>query len=235
MTLVINLILHWINYDNDMKIENKMLKQEKEIHKNNVEQIKKLYDEIKILRHNLKHYAEITVNLINSEEYDALKKYVCEVSENHILDNLDKICTTGNIVVDEIINYKMMYARKKGIIVKTDINYRIKNILDVTISIILANLIDNAIEACLLQEDNKLMKITINKKKEYVMIEVSNKIDKSVLENNGELKSTKKETGKHGLGIKSVKNVVEKCNGLYDFYEDSGFFIAEVFLHEYQI
>lgn len=225
-------LIHRMNRENEITTENMLIKKEKEMQENNIAQLKVLYNELEILRNDYKSYIDTTLNLADSEKYDELKKYVRKISESSINSTLDKVCVTGNLIVDGIINYKVAYAQNRGIDVKTRITHKIQNISDANISIILGHLIDNAIESCLMQEDEKVMKISIEKKKEYIMIQISNKIgDNSVIAVNRELKSTKGENHR-GLGIKSVKEIIEKYYGMYDFYENDGFFIAEIFIHE---
>ena len=56
---------------------------------------------------------------------------------------------------------------------------------------------------------------------------MSNSIDKSVLEVNPDLKSTK--TGEnHGIGIKQIKSITNKYNGMLDIYEEKDMFTVNV-------
>ncbi|MBQ0000467.1 MAG: GHKL domain-containing protein, partial [Clostridiales bacterium] len=57
---------------------------------------------------------------------------------------------------------------------------------------------------------------------------VQNAIDTSVLDSNPELNTTKSDAGLHGFGLKSVKQLIEKRNGLLEIYEDNHFFTVHV-------
>ena len=61
------------------------------------------------------------------------------------------------------------------------------------------------------------------------IITVKNSIDESVLDKNPELVSTKAEEG-HGYGIKQMKNIVEKYDGMIDIYEKNQMFVVSVML-----
>ena len=64
------------------------------------------------------------------------------------------------------------------------------------------------------------------------MILVKNKIARSVLEDNPDLLSDKEEKSQHGLGVKQIKALTEKYDGLCDFYEQDQYFCACVFIPE---
>lgn len=57
-----------------------------------------------------------------------------------------------------------------------------------------------------------------------------NRFGSYVLERNPKLTSDKPETGSHGLGVPQIKEIVEKYNGMYDFYEEDGWFCAGAFI-----
>jgi sensor histidine kinase YesM len=140
---------------------------------------------------------------------------------------------TGNTAVDNILNYKINTARNLGI----EVNYHIERseikIPDVDISRVLGNLFDNAIEACEnINLPQKNIEIKIYKRKVYRCIYISNPITESVKKNNPNLISTKKEKGKHSFGIKSIRSIVEKYEGFFNFYEENNRIFFEVLLAE---
>ena len=52
----------------------------------------------------------------------------------------------------------------------------------------------------------------------------------SVLSVNPELKTTKKNDSHHGLGIKRMRQIIEKYSGLLDFYEEGEYFCVQISL-----
>ena len=91
------------------------------------------------------------------------------------------------------------------------------------------NLLDNAIEASQ-KEDNSELRIRIAAERGYHTIRVKNRITASVLAENPELISSKNEKDLHGFGIPQIKEIVDSYNGMYDFYEEDGFFCVGVFI-----
>ena len=89
---------------------------------------------------------------------------------------------------------------------------------------------DNAIEASIKETERKEVNIDIMPKKGYVNIIVKNAILQSVLEKNPDLKTTKTDERIHGIGMRSISDIVKKYDGMLDFYEKNNFFIADVWL-----
>ena len=52
-----------------------------------------------------------------------------------------------------------------------------------------------------------------------------------VLKKNKELKSDKKDRGEHGYGMKTIKEIVEKYEGLMDIWEEAGKFCIGIVLY----
>lgn len=59
---------------------------------------------------------------------------------------------------------------------------------------------------------------------------VKNTIQDSVLEKNQQLDSCKENKIEHGWGLKSVREIVEKHEGMIDIYEKNGMFIVSTLL-----
>lgn len=81
---------------------------------------------------------------------------------------------------------------------------------------ILANLLNNAIEACETCEDKKAIKFKFVKEDDMIIIAVKNSFNYDVVYENGEIKSTKTSSvDEHGVGIKNVLKIIEKYGGAY--------------------
>lgn len=50
------------------------------------------------------------------------------------------------------------------------------------------------------------------------------------LQNNKELKTHKSDSAEHGWGLKSVKDIVDKYDGMIDIYENSSMFFVDILL-----
>lgn len=244
MNTTIFMFTSYINNNNKMTLENTLLKQSKFYEEQNAGNINKIYGETKILRHDMKYHVQYLLSEINSMPLDKLhdpqcKEHIDNISAyiNHLNFELINLSTvfidTGNNALTNILNYKISAAKKSGIEIIPDIIYQITAIDDIDIIILIGNLIDNAIEECeKIKTDDKKIFIKITKGKYYLNISVKNPIGKSVLENNPNFISTKEELAIHGMGIKSIKNIVEKYDGLINYNEEDNHIIVEIMLVE---
>lgn len=62
------------------------------------------------------------------------------------------------------------------------------------------------------------------------MLFVSNRVDRDVLKENKEMKTTKSDKLRHGIGLKIVSQVAEKNDGKLDFSQENDMFFVKVLL-----
>jgi sensor histidine kinase regulating citrate/malate metabolism len=205
-----------------------MLDEQYRREKDQSEEIQKLHERTRRLEHDMKNHILVATSYLNGNEYTEAKEYL-----SSILDQLNQTYTyieTGNSVLNYIINTKLEYAKQNGVTVKAEIeNISFKRVGSLDFSSLLGNILDNAIEASILSK-NKEIQVYILHKRAYDTILIKNKIDKSVFESNPQLISTKQTNGKHGYGIKQIKSIVEKYDGMIDFYEQDGMFCVYVMI-----
>jgi sensor histidine kinase YesM len=97
-------------------------------------------------------------------------------------------------------------------------------------SILLSNLLDNAINGCQYSDEPRI-DLEITRKKAYVQIIIKNSIPNSVLLQNPDLNTTKLEKSMHGYGIASIREISSKYDGTVNFREENDMFIAEIWLY----
>ena len=97
---------------------------------------------------------------------------------------------------------------------------------------ILGNLIDNIIEANIKIENvsDRYSNINIKYIKNNLFINLENSFKEVKFDNNNNLKTLKKESHKHGLGLKSIKNIVDKYNGFIKMDIKENKFITKIVL-----
>lgn len=130
------------------------------------------------------------------------------------------------------INYKFSIAEKKKISLDIKINIWINlPVDDSDICILLGNAIDNAIEATLkVQEKDRFINLYMRCIKNTLVITMVNSYDKTVHSVNGNLISTKKDIENHGMGLVSMKKVVDKYNGII-LIDEGKFFSIKIVLY----
>ena len=83
-----------------------------------------------------------------------LEEYLCSLDDD--LTTVDTVVKTGNVMVDAILNSKLslIKAREIPLKVKASVPAR-TGIGEVELCVIIGNLLDNALESCLLEKEEK--------------------------------------------------------------------------------
>lgn len=156
--------------------------------------------------HDYKHKLLALESMMRANKYDNALE-----SELKVFKNKAFYIHTGNNTVDIILNSKVNVAQYHGI--TCTINAKITEkigISDIDLSVILGNLIDNAIDAAL-KEDDKNIHIQISQIKEILVIKIINSFSGEKII----FKTAKNNSLLHGIGLKSVKHLVNKYNGIF--------------------
>jgi signal transduction histidine kinase len=167
--------------------------------------------------HDYKHKIIALTQIAEAEDVDAIKTFLR--AESQLVQKKLYYIKTGNSVVDTVINTKQSVAEQNGISVMVHAHISENCKIDaMDLTIIMGNLLDNAIEACR-NEMEPYIDIEMKENETFVMIDIRNKYTGSVSET---LQTSKREKDFHGIGLKSVKRLVEKYHGtfLYEAVEE---------------
>ena len=96
----------------------------------------------------------------------------------------------------------------------------------------LANLLNNAIEACESCKEKRQIKFRFTREKDgTTILSVRNTYSRPLVFQQDELKTSKKDQPEeHGVGVKNIIKVVEKYNGSYVIQHDTGEFYISIIL-----
>lgn len=212
----------------DLQYQLEGLQAEYQNNRDQQQEIERLHENTRRLKHDMKNHIMVIASHLNNNEVEDAKEYLSVV-----LDNLNRVYSyiqTGNSVLNYIINSKLEYTQRNGIQFKAEIeNLSFSNMGSVDFSAILSNALDNAIEASMKATD-KFIYVAILKKLGYDTITVKNKIDQTVLDVNPDLNSTKAESKTHGYGIKQIKTITKKYDGIVDIYEENNMFCISIMI-----
>ena len=143
-----------------------------------------------------------------------------------------RLCNCGNDIIDSIINCKEAEANEKCIQFEYSIDLSdTLNIEPIDICAILANQIDNAIEACekIDNADNRRISINIFRKESFAFFTVKNTVSEDPFNKKHELITTKNnDKGLHGFGLRIIRETAEKYNGTANNRYEDGCFISAV-------
>lgn len=169
-----------------------------------------LYENNQYIYHDFKNHMILLKQYMEQEEYGKALDYVNGIVEP--MEQLDSFVWCNNEVINLVMNLKGCEANNKEIRMLTDIEDFEEDIIeDTDLGNILLNLLNNAIEACeQITNKEKWISITIKKKKEMLIIRIENSIEKQPNKQDGEYLSDKPDSAIHGLGIKSVRAILDK-------------------------
>lgn len=210
------------------KQELELLNSRSELEEKRYSEIGNMYQQLQITRHDLKDHLVYIDSLIAQKRYDEVEKYISDRRSE--LDSTRSVKHTGNRVLDYIINSKLENAKDISFIITGELR-ELKGIDDLDMASLFGNILDNAIEGTKGSADPSItleFSVTGN----YQNILCRNTIPASVLKDNPKLHTTKKENRhRHGYGIKSIRRIVAKYNGMIEFYEEDGFFCVHIALN----
>lgn len=187
------------------------------------------YEEICKIRHDMKNYLVCIEELLKDGNIDKSLEYIQSLKTEKLIDTR-KYINTNSDIVNAIINSKFSKCKDNNIELEYTITGNFSTISDIDISILISNLLDNSIEACLKCSNTPKIVVSIFNEKGYLHIVVQNSIEQSVLEKNSLLKTSKENSKYHGFGILSIKDIVQKYDGIIDFYEKNSNFISDILL-----
>lgn len=91
------------------------------------------------------------------------------------------------------------------------------------------SLLDNGIEACMEAGESRELELLVRVNSEGKLeIQLENSIAASVLENNPEMKSTKRKVFQHGFGMENISEIVNKYHGSYERWEEDKMFFQRI-------
>ncbi|MDD3206664.1 MAG: GHKL domain-containing protein [Lachnospiraceae bacterium] len=171
------------------------------------------YKEQRTKIHEFKNHMSCMNGLLELKEYEKATEYVARINKTWI--NEINYILTNHAIVNSVLNQKFKYAKGKGIPIIVKINdLEHLKMEDEDIVTLLANLLDNAIEAVdKIEGRENRIKFRMIYKDERLNICVRNPIVDSICEVDGRMITTKKDKRIHGIGMRNIKNVVQKYKG----------------------
>ena len=209
-------------------IDKRIAAYQQELIEKHCEEVQNIYNTMRGWRHDYRNHIAVMQGLLSSQKLKELDSYLGELNVD--LNNVDTVIKTGNVTVDAILNSKLSLAEKKNI--KTDVTASVPEteVTDVELCVILGNLLDNAMEACLKIENEKerFIRVYIGVFKEQLYISVTNSMTGTPLRTGRTYKTTKGE--EHGFGLMRIDGIVKKYGGYLKREHEEGVFGTEIML-----
>lgn len=195
-----------------------------------LEMIKSSLQTTNAIRHDLKNHMFSIRSLIEIGDTQETLNYISGIMDD--IGTRKNCSATGNIVIDSIINFKLQEAEQRGIKTKLDLEVPEKlEIPSIDMTVILGNLLDNALKAALRVKQNPFISLKIKYNKGRLMIQADNPFEGEVIEENGKFLTTKDDKENHGIGLQSVKKVIQKYEGIMNIDHSGNIFSVSLLMY----
>lgn len=197
--------------NSEIQYENELLQQQSLMQITLYNDLLKKYELSHETIHDVRKHLKSLAGLIENES--KASQYIAEYLKE--IEQIEPQFKSKNEILNIIINHKMFQGKDKGIALKVDYgNVDMSFISDIDITVMLANVLDNAFEAVeSLDESNREVKLIITSMSNFLLINISNIYLTVDQRPDGKFESTKKNHS--GLGLKNVQKAVEKYDGIY--------------------
>lgn len=207
-----------------------------ELDQENMIAAQKTYDALREVRHEIKNHTAYMKTLLDAGDYDGLHRYFDSYQTR--TSELVHYVSSGNRTVDAVVNSYISRAKLYDIQLKTilavpaQLPYQ-----DEDVCSLLANLLDNAIEASAESDaEQKVITLSIRPQMDYYMIRVENPVDvrKVTPRRRLTLQTTKENPELHGYGTRIIRRIAENYGGTVKFSINEETFVADVMLENPQ-
>ena len=179
-------------------------------------------------RHDMKAHFQTIAQIAQEHNDQAVMNYIDEIA--HLFHFDKQYFYTGNQIIDILLTNLTEKAHENNITVNIEgIIPKDLNVDSVDLTIICYNLLQNALEATIL-EKNDCFSVSCSIKNQQFIFVVKNKVSNEISIENGLIQSQKADEKNHGLGLKNVRDAVERSKGIFDINVKNQQFIARVVL-----
>ena len=228
--ILVNMLIGYIYIkladDQQIRRKNTVYEQQLELCERHQEETELATLQIRDVKHNMKNNLISLLAYAEQGECEKMIDFINDVMEEGKM-RTSKVVTTGNVVIDSLIEYWKRVAEKEEIEFQAELSIPMEMpFKGADISLILGNLLENAIEGAEKAEKRKYIKLRIKYDKKNLLIAVENSYGGKLKKIKGELRTTKEDTANHGIGLASVRRAARKYQGTV-FIDDT---IPECFL-----
>lgn len=210
-------------------LERKISRFQNELVDRHYAEVETMYRKMRGWRHDYHNHIQVLKAHMQLRHYEEAEHYLDMLNED--LTTVDTVIKTGNVMVDAILNSKLTMIKEKGICVDaTAIVPQEVPFSGIDLSVLIGNLLDNAMEACMQiqKKEDRFIRIYIDIVKKQLYISVTNSMSGKAKKNGLQYLSTK--MGVHGFGLLQIDRIAAKYGGFINRQNEEGVFATEVML-----
>lgn len=188
--------------------------------------VEKSEKNLKILRHDMRHFSSMIDSLLEQGEYDEIRKMTKHINDVADENRVARYCE--NLIVNTVLSNMMERAEQFGIAVRQDF-FVLKEIPvnAYEFASVVANLFENAL-FCVknFTEDKRYVDAKVYCSEDHLLIHMQNAYEEEIVFDESTGLPQSRKGGEHGLGMQSVLAFSDKIGGNIGAYcEDSLFHI----------
>jgi len=192
-------------------------------------EVENMYRQIRGWRHDYRNHIQVMKSHAAAGDMAAIAAYLDALDTD--LQTIDTVVKTGNKMTDAILNSKVSLARAQDteVLVEANIAMELKT-SQLDLCIIIGNLLDNAMEACLaLPADKRIIRIYMEMKGAQLYMSFTNATASGKQPKaRGRFQSTK--GAGHGFGLVRIDDIVGRHGGYISRNSEDGAFTTEILL-----
>lgn len=227
LSVIIMIFYCVVTSNREYKKVNEMNRMYLDAQKNHYERMKQIETDTRKFRHDIVNHINILQGLIMDRKYELAEEYLGEINVN--MNKIQPIIRTGSDIVDAIVHEKYEKARENQIHFELTGVFPDKLLIsNYDICTILANALDNAIEACQKVEGNRYIRIEIRSHQAMLHMIICNSMQGVV-----SLATTKRNKQYHGYGLNNLKECVERNQGQVEIRHADREFVLDIIVAAY--
>lgn len=224
---LIFLMIYFREYENkqELKHYNDLSEIQLQSMQKEIDQVKISSQKLAILRHDMRHHLNIILTQLQNDHPEKAEEYIREISSAY--DDTVIARYSGNEMLNSVISIYHSRFTDKGFLLKCNISTgKELPCSDLALCTILSNALENSMHA-LEQMDisSKWAKLTVSQKKNHLLLQVENPVEKIPEFADGIPVSNR---DGHGIGVKSVIYYVDQLNGQCQFSVSDHCFILKI-------
>lgn len=218
VNILVTVVYNHIQKMYNDRLELELIAQKAEINTENYKILKDHYDHQRVLIHDIRGHMQVMRGLLESKNYDELENYLLDMERDPALQKIARLC--DNTVLNVILIHHASICKSLGIDVDFDIRQHSVDFISAhDITAIFDNLLTNAEEAAK-NTSEKYIKLSATQQGETgMLITIINSCDSAPdMDEDGNIKTKKKDKEHHGVGLKSVKQALRQYQGVLRVY-----------------
>lgn len=208
-----------------------LLQKENELYSRQCEIMQSSTEDLQAFRHDMSNQLIILNHLLEEGKDEEARRQLDQLS--HFIKGKVIYSTSGNTIIDGLVNYKLQSVASENIKVETEIVVPEQLNIDIADFItLLGNLLDNALEALKkVDREQRILTIKIVFSQERLIGRITNTYCGEIHQKDDKILTSKKEKQKHGYGLSNVEKIIKKYNGYMEIDHANGEFRVDFIIY----